>query len=67
MNQFRKQTRIGIDNRPKAVHLLNLQKKGNKGNKEIIIKNFKRGEEEKLRKIKNGKRALSSRFTFSKV
>jgi hypothetical protein len=33
INRFRKQTKSSIANRPKAVHLLYPQKKGNKGNK----------------------------------
>ena len=32
VNWFRKQTKIGLKNKPKQVCLLNLQKKGNKGN-----------------------------------
>ena len=39
VNQFRKQTRIGLKNKPKQVRLLNPQNKGNKGKKDIIIKN----------------------------
>ena len=36
LNQFRIKTKSGSENRPKQVHLLNLQKKGNKGNKESL-------------------------------
>lgn len=38
IDQFRKQTKIGLLNRPKQVHLLNLQKKGNKGKRDIFNK-----------------------------
>lgn len=51
VNQFRKQTRIGSESRPKQVHLLNLQKKGNIGNK-VITANFKNLE--KLNELKAG-------------
>lgn len=41
INQLRKLTRTGKESKPKQVKLLNLQKKGNKGNKDVIIKNLK--------------------------
>ena len=39
VNWFRKQTKTGKASRPKQVHLPNLQKKGNKGNKEYGVFN----------------------------
>lgn len=43
VNQLRKLTRIGKESKPKQVKLLNPQKKGNKGNKDVIIKDLKDG------------------------
>ena len=37
IDQSRKQTKISLKNRPKQVRLLDLQKKGNKGNKVILV------------------------------
>jgi len=38
INQLKKLTRIGKETKPKQVKLLNLQKKGNKGNKVVVFK-----------------------------
>lgn len=51
VNQFRKYTKIGKESRPKQVKLLNLQKKGNKGNK-VIIENLKKINELKVGLLK---------------
>lgn len=40
INQLKKLTRIGKETKPKQVKLLNPQKKGNKGNKVVVIKKF---------------------------
>jgi len=64
VNQFRKQTRIGSKNRPKQVHLLNTQKKGNKG-KKVIIKNLKKLNNLKAKLAKKMEMATSQERTIA--
>jgi len=64
INQLRKLTRSSKESLPKQVKLLNPQKKGKKGNKDIIIKNLKNENEERL---KEARKNLSRKFEFSKA
>ena len=68
VNQLRKLTRSSKESLPKLVKLFNPQKKGNKGKKVIIIKNFKKEKEETRNKILLKKKLeLASTLSFKKI
>ena len=68
INQLRKLTRIGKESKPKQVKIFNLQYKGNKGNKDSIIKNLKKEEKQKkvfsLKDIREKRKEFSKKSTF---
>lgn len=65
VNQLKKLTRSSKQSKPKQVKIPNLQNKGNKGNI-VIIKNSK-NDDERLTGIKEKKKELSNKFSFSRV
>lgn len=54
VNQYRKCTKIGLLTKPKQVQLLYLQKKGNKGNKDVSV----------LNKFKKSKRIVADKMSL---